>query len=242
MARGGIVGVPNEPSRLAAGGVWYISNIFRDIKNNKWPDATIIGEFIGAVANNNGGSTNADSLIVDVPTGTQPGDVLIAFQAEGDGRTQELNVDFTTISTADDSNHGHVLAYRVVEDGDANSYTFSIASSAGFIASLTTIRGVIAANNELSPAAGLRSGQGGSEVIDEFVASKNDIIMHFIGGRNTTTTLPSSANTVISTTNGNGTLVVGFEQVEASGNTGNFTFTDVTTTGDPFYGSLRLPV
>lgn len=190
-------------------------------------------EFIGYQFNS---SASAASLSVNVPSGVQEGDLLVAIAFDGDGRTHTANASFTSDSTFSIANAGGIVQHKIASASEPASYTFTINSAGKFIAAILCFRNVV---YETVGTWGTDTGSTLATAADTTTSSDlNKLLLSVTGGRNSTlqtsTTFSPSGFTDIVKIGLNGTseafMVVGMKDW-SGGTTG--TSQASTTSGVP---------
>lgn len=123
MGKGGIIGKANEPAILSASGIWYLREQFSAVRNGAWPPAPRI------VGTNS--STASNLAVVNLPTGIQPGELLIAVVGNNGDRSHTWPAGWTELA---DSLNGTIssatIGYRIADGTEGSTVTVTQGSTA----------------------------------------------------------------------------------------------------------------
>jgi hypothetical protein len=76
-------------------------------------------------------TNSATTIEVTLPSGIQPGDLIVVFTADGDGRNNTPgNANFNLVTNIGTGNSGCALYWKIASGSEPASYTFTLASSA----------------------------------------------------------------------------------------------------------------
>lgn len=137
---------------------------------------------------------NGNSLVLNVPSGTQPGDLLIAIMSPGGGTGAFTQASFTFAVSATARGSPSVAYKEVTTTAEPASYTFTCST-------LRTLSGVIIAyrNAGFDVAGSVSTSAGGSIIVNGITPSKSDSILFAAGAVDgqETITAPTGMTTLI---------------------------------------------